>query len=126
MRNTTRISRLEIHICALGILSTALLLACGCSSTKSAQSSPPPDGRQLFTIYCAGCHGAAGANDRAGAVPQLRIAGSKLTANQISPIIVKGRGDMPSLSGHLSSTEIATVARFAEELAAKSNANRKH
>jgi mono/diheme cytochrome c family protein len=63
-------------------IGTLALIACGLSTTASAQDRPDPGaaakGKIIYVRYCASCHGTTGQGDGAIA-PDLRVAPTDLT-----------------------------------------------
>src|SRR4029453_5920074 len=52
-------------------------------------------GADVYSAFCAGCHGADRRGDGDG-VPPLSGVGARLSAAQIQAVIVRGRGLMPA------------------------------
>ncbi len=79
--------------------------------TASFQGGAPPgeggDGSLLYATHCAACHGTAG---EGGIGPAL--AGTALTAADMTSVMQTGRGVMPSFTSVLSSEEVETVVGF--------------
>ena len=90
--------------------------AFGCGP-PSPNAIGPPDGRALYGRYCAACHGPAGANDRDGAAPRMRLANSATVSEQdFAAIVAMGRGAMPPFRDRLGRAEIEAIARYVRVL----------
>jgi mono/diheme cytochrome c family protein len=70
-------------------------------------------GSELYAGLCTTCHGAAG---EGGVGPAL--AGSDVTAGEISPVIAGGAGAMPAFGSSLDDTDLAAVVAFTRRLVA--------
>lgn len=68
------------------------------------------DGDAIYANSCAACHGA----DLSGAVgPDLTKVGSKLSEDEITEIVLNGKGDMPPIS--ISQEEADVIAEWLSE-----------
>lgn len=68
------------------------------------------DGDAIYANSCAGCHGA----DLSGTVgPDLTQIGSKLSADEISEIVLNGQGDMPAID--MSPEDVDVLAEWLSE-----------
>ncbi|RYY19312.1 MAG: c-type cytochrome, partial [Chitinophagaceae bacterium] len=65
----------------------------------------------LYKLHCGSCHGADRRGDHAGAYPALTDISSRYSSAQLSEIINKGRGMMPSLA-HIGSNEKNAIVAF--------------
>jgi mono/diheme cytochrome c family protein len=85
------------------------------SSTATAPAAPgassaPISGAQIFSTYCAGCHGVS---RQGGIGPALTAAAlSSRSSAQLVTTITSGKGNMPSFSSQLSSAQISAVADY--------------
>ncbi|HKZ28119.1 MAG TPA: c-type cytochrome, partial [Acidimicrobiia bacterium] len=70
-------------------------------------------GSELYVRLCTACHGAAG---EGGAGPAL--AGSNVTAGEITEVVSEGTGTMPAFGSSLTATELEAVITFARRLVA--------
>ncbi|HEY1765349.1 MAG TPA: PQQ-binding-like beta-propeller repeat protein [Opitutaceae bacterium] len=68
-------------------------------------------GQQIYIQNCAGCHGADLKGNKAGNIPSLADAKSRLTRDQMMEVITKGRAVMPSW-GFLSEAQRTAVVDF--------------
>jgi len=78
-------------------------------------------GGDTFKAKCAMCHGATGAGDTVmGKNLKLRDLGSadvqKQTDDELTTIITKGKGKMPSYDGKLTKEQIGAVVKFIRTL----------
>ncbi|HVM92988.1 MAG TPA: cytochrome c [Terriglobales bacterium] len=92
-----------------------IVLALFCSPTVLA------DGGQEFKVKCAPCHGARGGGEtKLGQHLRVRDMGSadvqKLSDAEMTDIIRKGRGKMPSYEGKLKREQIEELVRFIRTL----------
>ncbi len=95
------------------------LLAASCLYAGAAlaqagpeSASPKADGQALFAKNCAACHQADG-KGIPGAFPAL--AGSSVVTgapDEVSEVLLKGRGGMPDFSRSLDDAEIALVVNY--------------
>ena len=78
-------------------------------------------GADTFKGKCAMCHGASGAGDTAmGKNLKLRDLGSadvqKQSDDELTGIITKGKGKMPSYDGKLTKDQISDVVKYVRSL----------
>jgi DNA-binding beta-propeller fold protein YncE/mono/diheme cytochrome c family protein len=78
------------------------------TATQSAAAAP--DGKEIFTSKCAGCHTLARADATGNVGPNLDDA--KPDAATVKSVVTNGKGTMPAFSGDLSGAEIDAVAAF--------------
>lgn len=120
MTNGTRV--LLTLLGGLGILWVVRCLLYRSPENAAGKSVGRPNGKALYTRFCADCHGVDGKNDRAAAVPQMRLTGAtRLSMQNIEEIIRNGQGLMPALKSRLGPDEIHAVARYARDLANSSS-----
>ena len=85
------------------------------SSAPGTAASPTAtsaaiSGAQIFSTYCAGCHGVS---RQGGIGPALTVAAlANNTSTQLVTIITSGKGNMPSFSAMLNSDQINAVANY--------------
>lgn len=128
---------------ALAIVSHALLVGCGGSSsnqetnaqtsstTETPAETPPaatsgtPDGAQIYAQRCVLCHGASGMGDGPGAAglnpkPRNHTDGSYMNAQTdeaLIEVIKNGKGAMPAWGTTLSDAEVQAVLKHVRSLA---------
>jgi mono/diheme cytochrome c family protein len=78
-------------------------------------------GADTFKAKCAMCHGASGAGDTAmGKNLKLRDLGSaevqKQSDDELTTIVTKGKGKMPSYDGKLTKEQIGDVVKYIRTL----------
>lgn len=107
------------HSVAIGLL----LAASGALSTASAQG---PDGKALYDEHCKKCHGVLGTPPKTMKTKYPKIATfdaafiAKRTDDSVVKVLTKGKGeDMKSFKDQMSAPEMAAVAKYVRELAAK-------
>lgn len=92
------------------------LLACGmfgvCSSSAVAQ-----DAGATYKAKCAMCHGADGKGGKMGTRDFASAEVKAETDAQLTDIITKGKGKMPSYTGKLKDTEIKDLVAYIRTLA---------
>ena len=76
----------------IGFFAISLIALCGCGGPSS--SGKQLSGKELFSQHCASCHGADGKLGLSGASD---LSKSKLSVEQISEILDKGRNGMPAM-----------------------------
>lgn len=92
------------------------LLACG---VTAAFSSPAfaDDAAATYKAKCAMCHGADGKGGKMGTRDFASAEVKAETDAQLTDIITKGKGKMPSYSGKLKDTEIKDLVTYIRSLA---------
>lgn len=97
-------------------MAVATLLASGliavCSSPAVAQ-----DAAGTYKAKCAMCHGADGKGGKMGTRDFASEDVKKETDAQLTEIITKGKGKMPSYDGKLKDTEIKDLVTYIRSLA---------
>ena len=92
------------------------LLVCGaiavCSSTAAAQ-----DAAATYKAKCAMCHGADGKGGKMGTRDFASAEVKAETDAQLTDIITKGKGKMPSYDGKLKADEIKALVAYIRTLA---------
>jgi len=100
--------------CLLGL--AVLAVACLLTLPALAQDG----GAKTYKAKCAGCHGADGVATSAGKMMKARDLCSddvkKETAAEMTDIVVKGKGKMPSYDKKLSDAEIKDVVAYVKSL----------
>ena len=91
----------------------------------NAVVSSPGEGKDLFKAKCAACHGAdASGNTPVGKNLKIRDLRSaevqSQTDEQLSNIITKGKGKMPSYEKSLSQEQVNQLVAFIREMGKKS------
>jgi mono/diheme cytochrome c family protein len=85
------------------------------TATQSAAAAP--DGKEIFTSKCAGCHTLARADATGNVGPNLDDA--KPDAALVMDRVTNGQGVMPSFKDQLSEKQIADVAAYVSSVAGK-------
>src|ERR1700722_1039684 len=97
-------------------LGLVTLLACGviavCSSSAVAQ-----DAAATYKAKCSMCHGADGKGGKMGARDFGSAEVKAETDAQLTDIVTKGKGKMPSYSGKLSDADIKGLVTYIRDLA---------
>lgn len=103
-----------------GAVVVIALLLTGCAETNSPQGAlATADGKRLYKTFCASCHGANGANDRQGANPAMRLKNAvSLSDEEITSLILNGRGAMPAFRTRLKSEEVTALVRSVRQMTA--------
>jgi mono/diheme cytochrome c family protein len=80
------------------------------TSLSPTATSATVSGAQIFSTYCAGCHGVS---RQGGIGPALTVAAlSNTPSAQLLTIITSGKGNMPGFSAMLKSDQISAVANY--------------
>ena len=98
-------------------------LVAGITSRAAAQA---PDGKALYTEFCKKCHGVLGTPPQTMAKKFEKIAKfdaafmAKRSEDSVVKVLTKGKSeDMKSFKDKLKPDEMAAVAKYVHELAAK-------
>ena len=102
-------------LCAVAVVTASLAMAP--ASDHPQQADTLAQGRSLFNMHCARCHGEDGAKRKWGAT-DLRF--SLMEATLARKQVRQGRGIMPSFERKLSEAEIDVVVRYVRTLRVKS------
>ncbi|SKB55305.1 pyrroloquinoline quinone-dependent dehydrogenase [Dyadobacter psychrophilus] len=78
---------------------------------KEVLSDQAVNGSKLYQLNCAACHGADKTGNHDGSYPSLVNVEKRLTKDQITAILQKGKGMMPSFS-HISDAEKNLIIDF--------------
>jgi len=99
-------------------LRTALvaLLACGLMAAFSS-SAVAQDAAATYKAKCAMCHGPDGKGGKMGTRDFASAEVKAETDAQLTDIITKGKGKMPSYTGKLKDTEIKDLVTYIRSLA---------
>ncbi|MDH3795851.1 MAG: c-type cytochrome, partial [Flavobacteriaceae bacterium] len=76
---------------------------------RMAEVSSSSSGKGLTQIHCARCHG--GGLQGLGAIPELQLAQTRLTPEEIQQTMILGKGAMPAMP-NLSEVEVATITAY--------------
>jgi mono/diheme cytochrome c family protein len=87
----------------------ALLALSGCDPPDTRTVDGAPDGRKIYVLYCAACHGPDGRKP-AGTVTLARAAGKP--AAELRAVVEQGRGRMPPWRDVLHPDQIAAVVDY--------------
>ena len=94
----------------------ALLWGCAPRSQPGAQRDSP-DGKALYAVNCASCHGEDGRNDRQGANRAMRLKkANALSDKEWETLVQNGRGEMPAFHNRLSLQEIHALREYVHRL----------
>lgn len=102
----------------------------GYSAAKAELTSPLTkdeanleNGKKMYTIYCASCHGKKGdgngtlvEREKIGGVPAYNDPGRNITEGSIYHVIMFGKGIMGSHAGQLTNKERWQVVQYVEQL----------
>lgn len=80
-------------------------------AAKPATNNGAATGLQLYTTYCAACHGANRSGNTASGYPSLLGIGAKFSREQVADIIAHGRGRMAGFP-NLSEVQRKNIAGF--------------
>lgn len=104
---------------ALPIVLACVALApfAGCSSDTSATDVTVDDetlqrGAELYTEFCASCHGAEGGGGVGPAISDGRAADRVGGVDELSDLIANGGEQMPGLGSRLTSDQIEAISVF--------------
>jgi len=92
------------------------MLACGLFAVGSTQAVAQ-DAAATYKAKCAMCHGADGKGGKMGTRDFASAEVKAETDAQLTDIITKGKGKMPSYSGKLKDTEIKDLVAYIRTLA---------
>lgn len=102
--------KLSLRMGLIGLVAAGVMAVC--SSTAVAQ-----DAASTYKAKCAMCHGADGKGGKMGtrdfASPEVKAE----TDAQLTDIITKGKGKMPSYTGKLKDSEIKDLVAYIRGLA---------
>ncbi len=105
------------------LLAGLVLAASGATTRAFAQA---PDGKALYDENCKKCHGAIGSPPKTMVTKFPKIAKfdaefiAKRSVDSINKVITKGKNeDMKSFKDKMNADELAAVAKYVHELAAK-------
>ena len=76
-----------------------------------AKNAGGNSGKQLYSLYCAACHGTDQKGNHDGSYPSLLQLGNRFKPAQAHEVLQKGRGMMPSFS-HISQAERKAIVDF--------------
>ena len=85
------------------------LVVFSCNNGSAPQQQSAPNGKDIYTTRCAGCHGLDGQLQLAGA---KALPASTLKKEEVVAQIQMGKGSMPPFDGRLSPQEIKAVADY--------------
>ncbi len=85
------------------------LVVFSCNNGSAPQQESAPNGKDIYTTRCAGCHGLDGQLQLAGA---KALPASQLKKEEIVAQVQQGKGSMPPFEGRLSPAEIKAVADY--------------
>jgi mono/diheme cytochrome c family protein len=92
----------------------AFVLACGgAASEPQSTAEAKPDGEKIYKIYCVACHGLYGDMGASGA---YNLQDSKLSLEEATQVILKGRNAMTAFESLLKEDEIKAVAKYVMKL----------
>jgi mono/diheme cytochrome c family protein len=80
-----------------------------CNNGSGPKQENAPNGKDIYTTRCAGCHGLDGQLQLAGA---KALPASTLKKEEVVAQIQMGKGSMPPFDGRLSPQEIKAVADY--------------
>ncbi len=89
------------------------LVVFSCNNGSTPQQEITPNGKDIYTTRCAGCHGLGGQLQLAGA---KALPASTLKKEEVVAQIQMGKGSMPPFDGRLSPQEIQAVADYVIQL----------
>ena len=94
------------------------LLSGGCATRRSVEGrANAPDGKALYAVNCASCHGEDGRNDRQGANRAMRLKkANALSDKEWETLVQNGRGEMPAFHNRLSLQEIHALREYVYRL----------
>jgi quinoprotein glucose dehydrogenase len=78
---------------------------------KRAEGDPAAEGKRLYDLNCAVCHGADRTGDPLKVYPSIAEVGKKLTRPEVEQIIQQGKGVMPSF-GSLGAAQRKTLVAY--------------
>jgi mono/diheme cytochrome c family protein len=84
----------------------ALLALSGCEPPDTRRTDGRPDGRKLYALYCAACHGPDGARQAGGTT---LVAAAMKPAAELRSVVERGRGRMPPWKNILHDDQITAV-----------------
>lgn len=104
----------------LGWVSAALGLLwglAGCGGPDIRTPEGRPDGRKIYVLFCASCHGSDGRNDRNGSLKSMDLANTATKPDaEVRALVLNGRGQMPPWKNRLKDDEIAAVLAYVNQL----------
>ncbi len=83
---------------------------------ENQASSTASAGRQLYTTYCAACHGTDRQGDPAGVFPKLFGLNAKFTPSSLVTFIGQGKGVMPAFAGQINEESRRALATYLLDL----------
>lgn len=92
-------------------------VAAGAESTAAGGTNAGPDGKELFTQNCAGCHKLADAGTSGTSGPDLDAV--KPSAATVDKQVTNGGAVMPPFKNSLSAEEIAAISEYVASVAGK-------
>lgn len=90
-----------------------LLALSGCDRPDTRTADGAPDGRKIYALYCAACHGPDGSKP-AGTVTLTRAAAKPVA--ELRWVVEHGRGRMPPWKNILHPDQIIAVVDFLKRL----------
>lgn len=98
------------RVARLGLLAAAMLAA------AAADAASPDRGQQIYTSYCASCHGAGGTPVWPG-TPDFKRTGSLMRPDaQLAAVIRQGKGAMPAYLGIIRDRDMPDLIAYLRTL----------
>lgn len=106
-----RARHLRSPITVVGLVLGAGLLAAACGGGGSDEASTPRTGAEVYSAYCATCHGVDGQGGVGPTLAGQMEAAYPDVADQIA-VVTNGKGTMPAWGSRLSAGQIRRVVEY--------------
>jgi len=103
--------RVASGISVVALLLAAGLLAAACGGGGGDEASTPRTGAEVYTAYCATCHGADGQGGVGPKLAGLMESTYPDIEDQIA-VVTNGKGTMPAWGSRLSAGQIRRVVEY--------------